>query len=136
MGDIDAPNDMICSLKISRAKVSKVLCIPTRKELGIAQYDKPPSSDDILRFVNMLGYNRELRNVSDFKRQFLPPIWNLFFSILNRSLTCKLGSLDQGNINIMTIMYGLFFNLNLDYAFHIYNEIHAAVIKKCKLQAA
>ncbi|XP_024963264.1 L10-interacting MYB domain-containing protein-like [Cynara cardunculus var. scolymus] len=44
--------------------------------------------------------------------------------------------MDQGNINIMTITYGLFFNLPLDYALLIYNEIYAAMVKKNKLIAA
>lgn len=57
-------------------------------------------------------------------------MWNVLVSILNKSLTCKIGSMDQANRNILTILYGMYFNHSLDYASILFNEMKGAVLKR------
>ena len=69
-----------------------------------------------------------------FGKGRLPPLWNTLFSILNRALTCKTGSPDQSSHQILAIMYAIYYDLPLDYAGLIFDEMVNAVKAKVKEQ--
>jgi len=87
------------------------------------KYSTYPTDEEICRFVEFIGYNEPLVKRTDFKRVRLPPLWNTLFSILNRALTCQTGSPDQSSHQILAIMYGMYYDLPLDYVGLIFDEM-------------
>ncbi|KAI3715069.1 hypothetical protein L6452_22035 [Arctium lappa] len=113
----------------------EVIPLLTTEELQIPRFEKRPSSETLLQFIRLLGYNTEITRLSNFRRQPLPPIWNFMFSVLNRTITCKLGSMDQATPEIMSIMYALFFNRIIDMAGIIFDLILTFIENKNKCLA-
>ncbi|KAI3667432.1 hypothetical protein L6452_42489 [Arctium lappa] len=124
---------VICEF-FSNCELTQALTAFTNEfeELQITRFEKRPTSETLLQFIRMLGYNTEITRLSNFRRQHLPPIWNFMFFVLNRTLTCKLGSMDQATPEILSIMYALFFNRNLDMAGIIFDMILTSIEKKNK----
>ncbi|KAI3697863.1 hypothetical protein L6452_30961 [Arctium lappa] len=117
---------------INPAVHREVIPLLTAEELQIARFEKRPSSKTLLLFVQMLSYNTEIKCLSNFRRQPLPPIWNFMLSVLNRTLTWKLGNMDQTTPEILSIMYAFFFNRNIDMAGILYEQIFTTIEKKNK----
>ncbi|KAI3718388.1 hypothetical protein L6452_19257 [Arctium lappa] len=130
ISEFDISQVVKCRILINPAVLREVLQLLTTEELQITRFEKRPTSETLLQFIRMLGYNTEITRLSNFRRQHLPPIWNFMFSVLNRTLTCKLGSMDQATPEILSIMYALFFNRNLDMAGIIYDMILTSIEKK------
>ncbi|KAI3692473.1 hypothetical protein L6452_32289 [Arctium lappa] len=120
----------ILDLGINRRRVAEVFELPIKTQLNLTRYSDEPSDDEILEFLQFIGYAAPISKRTDFRRQNLPPLWNVLFSILNRCLTCKVGSPDQSSHTILAIMYGVYYDLPLDYATLIFKEIRNAVIAK------
>ena len=59
---------------------------------------------------------------------------NTLFSVLNRALTCKTGIPDQSSHQILAIMYGIYYDLRLDYAGLIFDEMVSAVQAKIRVR--
>ncbi|KAI3697897.1 hypothetical protein L6452_31000 [Arctium lappa] len=132
IGEFDISQVVKCRILINPTILREVLPLLTAEELQITRFEKRPTSETLLQFIRMLGYNIEITRLSNFRRQHLPPIWNFMFSVLNRTLTCKLGSMDQATPEILSIMYDLFFNRNLDMAGIIFDMILTSIEKKNK----
>lgn len=72
----------------------KILHLPCpndfqRNDQFLTDYKEFTSETELLQDVRRLGYNGEIRRVSDFERNNLAPVWFTFFFIINRSLTLK-----------------------------------------------
>ena len=65
---------------------------------------------DIFHMLNQLGHRTLVKSSSDFSKPQFPPIWRLVFTLVQRCLTNRTGSMDQGNIRIFTLLYGVVFN--------------------------
>jgi hypothetical protein len=127
-------DDRIALMSINKAKLRTLLELPSKRDLNLLKYSESPSDSEICQFVNFLGYNQNLTNRTLFRKGRLPPLWNTLFSILNRALTCKTGSPDQSSHQILAIMYGIYYDLPLDYAGLIFDEMVSAVEAKVKEQ--
>ncbi|KAI3718366.1 hypothetical protein L6452_19233 [Arctium lappa] len=125
----------ILDLGIKRRRVAEVFELPTKTQLNLLKYSDEPSDDEIVEFLRFIGYAAPISKRTDFRRQNLPSLWNILFSILNRFLTCKVGSPDQSSHTILAVMYGMYYDLPLDYATLIFREIRNAVIAKKQDQA-
>ena len=84
--------------------------------LGLAAPSTPHRSTDteIFHMLNQLGYRTSVSTASDFLKPHFPPIWRLVFTLVQRCLTNHSSSMDQGNIRIFTLMYGVIFNGQVD----------------------
>ncbi|KAI3714930.1 hypothetical protein L6452_21892 [Arctium lappa] len=131
IGEFDISQVVKCRILITPTVLREVLPLLTTEELEITHFEKCPTSETLLQFIRMLGYNTKITRLSNFRRQHLPPIWNFMFSVLNRTLTWKLGSMDQATPEILSIMYALFFNRNLDMAGIIFDMILTSIQKNC-----
>lgn len=70
---------------------------------------------DLIHMFFQMGYNGELSLLSNFKKSNLPPIWNGLFTLLFKSFSeCVFGS-DNTSKLFITIIYGLYHDINLDY---------------------
>ena len=65
-------------------------------------------------FYNM-GYTEILTTVTKFKKSCLPPQWNGFFTILFKGLSERSAGSDGASRLFITILYGLYTGVNLDY---------------------
>jgi hypothetical protein len=126
--------EQIALLSFNKAKLRAALSLPSKRDLNLLGYSENPTDEEICEFVNFLGYNQPLSSRTQFRRGRLPPLWNTLFSILNRALTCKTGSPDQSSHQILAIMYGIYYDLPLDYAGLIFEEMVNAVKAKVKEQ--
>ncbi|KAI3669355.1 hypothetical protein L6452_40588 [Arctium lappa] len=115
MTDLDiAPNvDEVLELGINKSVVSTIFELPTKTQLKLIKFLNEPTDEDTVEFLKFIGYGKPISKRTDFRRQFLPPPWNVLFSILNRTLTGNVGSPDQSRHNILEIMYGVYFDLLL-----------------------
>ncbi|KAI3678152.1 hypothetical protein L6452_37434 [Arctium lappa] len=131
VGYIDL-GDLGINIWITPDTFTRCLCLPTTREHQIQQFEKPPSTEGLLQFLQHLGYNKEITRLSQFKRQHFPLKWNFMLSVLNRTLTCKIGSQDQTHPTILAIMYALFFNRGINMANILLCELLTVVDKKNK----
>ncbi|KAI3681416.1 hypothetical protein L6452_36211 [Arctium lappa] len=122
--------EKILDLGINRRKLYDVFGLPTKSDLNLRKFSEEPTEEEILEFLRFIGYAVPITKRTNFRRQNLPPLWNVLFSILNRCLTSKVGSPDQSSHTILAIMYGIYYDLPLDYDGLIFREIQNAVITK------
>ncbi|KAI3715210.1 hypothetical protein L6452_22182 [Arctium lappa] len=122
--------EKILDLGINHRKLSDVFEIPTKSDLNLRKFSKEPTKEEILEFLMFIGYAVPITKRTNIRRQNLPPLWNVLFSIMNRCLTSKVGSPDQSIHTILAIMYGIYYDLPLDYVGLIFREIQNAVISK------
>ena len=94
--------------------------------MNLAKYIASPTDYEVCRVVEFLGHNEPIAKRNEFRRGRLPPFWNTQFSILNRALTYKTGSPDQSSHQFLAIMYGVYYDLPLDYAGLIFDEMVGA----------
>ena len=62
-----------------------------------------------------MGYTEILTTVTKFKKSCLPPQWNGFFTLLFKGLSERSVGSDGASKFCMTILYGLYNGINLDY---------------------
>ncbi|KAI3681392.1 hypothetical protein L6452_36186 [Arctium lappa] len=94
----------ILDLGINRRKLSDVYEVPTKADLNMRKFSEDHTEEEILEFMKFIGYAVPITKRTNFRKQNLPPLWNVFFSILNRCLTSKVGSPDQSNYTILAII--------------------------------
>jgi hypothetical protein len=84
--------------------------------LGMDAPSQPYRSTDadIFHMLNQLGHRTSVSTASDFLKPHFPPVWRLVFTLVQRCLTNRSSSMDQGNIRIFTLMYGVVFNGQVD----------------------
>ncbi|KAI3770608.1 hypothetical protein L6452_01748 [Arctium lappa] len=131
VGHIDLGEQSL-SIRITPQTLTRRFNLLTTTDLQIETFEKPPTQEVLLQFLQHLGYNKEITRLSQFRRQYLPPKWNFMFSVLNRTITCKIGSQDQTHPAIIAIMYALFFNRSINMAHILFCEMLTAVDKKNK----
>ncbi|KAI3758669.1 hypothetical protein L6452_06240 [Arctium lappa] len=97
-------------LRINRRKLSDVFGLPTKSDLNLRKFSEEPTEEEILEFLRFIGYAVPITKRTNFRRQNLPPLWNVLFSILNRCLTSK--DQDRGT-EPKNIVFGRFLGLLL-----------------------
>ena len=62
-----------------------------------------------------MGYTETLTTITKFKKSCLPPQWNGLFTLLFKVLSERSDGSDGASKSFMTVLYGLYNGLNLDY---------------------
>ena len=70
-----------------------------------------------------MGYTEVLTTFTKFKKSCLPPQWNGLLTILHKGLSERVGGFDGSNKCFMTILYGLYNGINLDYGSLIWSQL-------------
>ncbi|KAI3718713.1 hypothetical protein L6452_19595 [Arctium lappa] len=97
---------------------------------GKVSYDLFPSDQTVLDGIIVLGYNGELRKVTQFHKAKLPPLWYDFFSIFNRCLTSKATCTDSTSMPILKLFYCVIHDLHIDYTLAIWTGLSEVVYAK------
>ncbi|KAI3728073.1 hypothetical protein L6452_16701 [Arctium lappa] len=97
---------------------------------GKVAYDPFPSDQTVLDGIIALGYNGELRKVTQFHKAKLPPLWYDFFSIFNRCLTSKATGTDSTSMPILKLFYCVIHDLHIDYTLAIWTGLSEVVYAK------
>ncbi|GJV76452.1 hypothetical protein Tco_1508036 [Tanacetum coccineum] len=82
----------------------------------------PPSSDEVIEYVNTLGYPCTLRNVSTMSVNALYQPWRAILSMINMCLTGKTAGHDRPRHLVLQILWGIIHQSNIDYAERIWEE--------------
>ncbi|XP_052621138.1 leucine-rich repeat extensin-like protein 2 [Lactuca sativa] len=70
-----------------------------------------------------IGYTEVLTTFTKFKKLCLPPQWNELHTILHMGLSERVGGSEGSNKCFMTILYGLYNGINLDYGSLIWSQL-------------
>ncbi|KAL7604926.1 hypothetical protein Lser_V15G18168 [Lactuca serriola] len=73
-------------------------------------------------FYNM-GYTEVLTSVARFKKSCLPPLWNGLFTVLFKGLSERSSGSDGASRLFLSIMYGVYNGINLDYGFVLWQQL-------------
>ncbi|KAL7618045.1 hypothetical protein Lser_V15G03137 [Lactuca serriola] len=73
-------------------------------------------------FYNM-GYTEVLTSVARFKNSCLPPQWNGLFTVLFKGLSERSSGSDGASRLFLSIMYGVYNGINLDYGFVLWQQL-------------
>ena len=73
-------------------------------------------------FYNM-GYTEVLTSISKFKKSCLPPQWNGLFTVLFKGLSERSSGSDGASHLFLSIMYGVYNGINLDYGFVLWQQL-------------
>ncbi|KAL7618923.1 hypothetical protein Lser_V15G01055 [Lactuca serriola] len=73
-------------------------------------------------FYNM-GYTEVLTSVAKFKKSCLPPQWNGMFTVLFKGLSERSSGSDGSSRLFLSIMYGVYNGVNLDYGFVLWQQL-------------
>ncbi|XP_023737275.2 uncharacterized protein LOC111885229 isoform X2 [Lactuca sativa] len=101
---------------ISKTDFAKLLCLPTEGPYVT------PTSEELIDVFNSMGHEPYMKKVSDFKKSRLPAVWSLLFGFILRGLTSRTGGLDAGPKELLSLMYGLYKGVNVDFATVLWNE--------------
>ena len=78
-------------------------------------------------FYNM-GYTEILTTITKFKKSCLPPQWNGFFTVLFKGLSERSAGSDGASRLFMTILYGLYHGVNLDYGSVLWQQLIQSLV--------
>ncbi|GKC18067.1 hypothetical protein Tco_1014849 [Tanacetum coccineum] len=77
----------------------------------------PPFEEEILAFIRKLGYSGDIKSLSDVKVDTLHQPWRTFRTIINKCLSGKVTGLDQLRLSQAQIMWGMYYQKNVDYVY-------------------
>lgn len=62
-----------------------------------------------------MGYTDPMPSITKFKKSNLPPLWNDLFTFIFKAFSERVTGSDWANKSFMTIIYGLYHEISLDY---------------------
>ncbi|GJS16544.1 hypothetical protein Tco_0411016 [Tanacetum coccineum] len=70
-----------------------------------------------------LGYTRDIKSLSDVKADTLHQPWRTFGTIINKCLSGKVTGLDQLRISRAQIIWGMYYQKNVDYVYLLWEDL-------------
>ncbi|KAL7607148.1 hypothetical protein Lser_V15G19426 [Lactuca serriola] len=104
-----------------RVKLSKKMFVEFLQIPNNPPFVKPVNSQ-IIHMFNEMGHQPELEKISDFRKSGLPCIWNFLFGIFLRCLTGRSVGLFRGQMEVYTMVMGIYYDINVDYATQLWKE--------------
>ncbi|GKA58230.1 hypothetical protein Tco_0757418 [Tanacetum coccineum] len=83
----------------------------------------PPFEEEILAFIRKLGYSGDIKSLSDVKVDTLHQPWRTFGTIINKCLSGKVTGLDQLRISRAQIIWGMYYQKNVDYVYLLWEDL-------------
>ncbi|GKF07703.1 hypothetical protein Tco_0041927, partial [Tanacetum coccineum] len=90
----------------------------------------PPFEEEILAFIRKLGYSGDIKSLSDVKVDTLHQPKRTFGTIINKCLSGKVTGLDQLRLARPQIMWGMYYQKNVDYVYLLYEDLVYQIEKK------
>nr|KAJ0218696.1 hypothetical protein LSAT_V11C300141820 [Lactuca sativa] len=97
-----------------------------------AFYDKANERIHFELHDEKMGYTETLTTVTKFKKSCLPPQWNGLFTLLFKGLSERSAGSDGASKAFMTVLYGLYSGLNLDYGAIIWQQLIQSLLSSSK----
>nr|GEZ18796.1 monodehydroascorbate reductase [Tanacetum cinerariifolium] len=86
-------------------------------------FESPPAGEQVMDFVNELGYPEEIHFVSKMHVNNLYQPWRAILSLINQCLTRKTSSNDKPRHPVLQMLWGIVTRSNFDYA-ELMHNIH------------
>lgn len=86
--------------------------------LGLFQVVVDPAcipTTSMLEMFYQMGYTADISLLSNFRKSYLPPIWNGLFTLLFKSLSERVSGSYSASKKFYTMIYRLYTGVNLDY---------------------
>nr|GFB87235.1 hypothetical protein [Tanacetum cinerariifolium] len=81
-----------------------------------------PFEEEILEFLRFLGHSAQIKTLNDVNVNKLYQLWRSFAAVINKCLTGKSSSFDSLRLSQAQILWGLYHNRSVDYAFLIWED--------------
>ncbi|GJS89751.1 hypothetical protein Tco_0772387 [Tanacetum coccineum] len=104
-----------------------------RDALQITPVDKnrafspPPTPDTLIKFVNELGYPREVINLSNVTTNDMFQPWRALATIINLCLTGKTSGFERPRAPVLQILWGVVNRAHIDYAERMWEEFTQSI---------
>nr|GEU78501.1 hypothetical protein [Tanacetum cinerariifolium] len=82
-----------------------------------------PFEEEILEFLRFLGHSTQIKTLTDVNVNKLYQLWRSFAAVINKCLTGKSIGFDSLRLSQAQILWGLYYNKNIDYAFLIWEDL-------------
>nr|GEU73117.1 hypothetical protein [Tanacetum cinerariifolium] len=82
-----------------------------------------PFKEEILEFLRFLGHSTQIKTLTDVNVNKLYQPWRSFAAVINKCLTGKSTGFDSLRLSQEQILWGLYYNRNVDYAFLIWEDL-------------
>ncbi|GKE14669.1 hypothetical protein Tco_1422246 [Tanacetum coccineum] len=96
------------------------------------KFEYPPFKEEILAFIRKLGYSENMKSLSDVKVETLPQPWRTFETIINKCLSGKVIGLDLLRLSRAQIMWGMYYQKNVDYVYLLCEDVVYQIEKRGK----
>ncbi|GJW75295.1 hypothetical protein Tco_0134665, partial [Tanacetum coccineum] len=83
----------------------------------------PLFEEEILAFIRKLGYSGDIKSLSDVKVDTLHQPWRTLGTIINKCLSGKVNGLDQLRISQAQIIWGMYYQKNVDYVYLLWEDL-------------
>ncbi|GKB35305.1 hypothetical protein Tco_0880247 [Tanacetum coccineum] len=93
------------------------------------RFDEPPFEQEILTFLVSLEHSRETRKITDVNVNKLHQPWRSFATVINKCLSGK-SSYDSLRLSQAQIIWGMYHEKNVDYAFLLWEDFTYQVENK------
>ncbi|GJR22471.1 hypothetical protein Tco_0970998 [Tanacetum coccineum] len=82
----------------------------------------PLPHDDIVSFINKLGYPEDLEQVSKMVINSMYQPWRTFMTMINKCLTKKASGFNRLSLDLLKVLWGMVTKTNVDYANLIWED--------------
>nr|GEW69764.1 hypothetical protein [Tanacetum cinerariifolium] len=92
----------------------------------------PPFEEEILAFIRKPGYSGNIKSLFDVKVDTLHQPWRTFKTIINKCLSGKVIGLDQLRLSQAQIIWGKYYQKNVDYVYLLWEDLAYRIKKVSK----
>nr|GFA23522.1 hypothetical protein [Tanacetum cinerariifolium] len=85
-------------------------------------FDELPFEEEILEFLRFLEHNTQIKTLTDVNVNKLYQPWRSFAAVINKCLIGKSSGIDSLRISQAQILWGLYHESNIDYAYLIWED--------------
>ncbi|GKE15517.1 hypothetical protein Tco_1423094, partial [Tanacetum coccineum] len=98
------------------------------QRLRIGNY--PPFEEEILAFIQELGYSGNIKSLYDVKVETLPQPWRTFGTIINKCLSGKITRLNLLRLSRAQILWDMYYQNKGNYVYLIWEDLVYQIKKK------
>ncbi|GKC02044.1 hypothetical protein Tco_0993654 [Tanacetum coccineum] len=82
----------------------------------------PPPENEIISFINKLGYSENLTHISGMRVNNMHQPWRTFMTMINKCLTGKATAYDRPRLPMLQVLWGMVIGENVDFAELIWED--------------
>ncbi|GKA14423.1 retrovirus-related pol polyprotein from transposon TNT 1-94 [Tanacetum coccineum] len=90
-------------------------------------FSSPPTPDALIKFVNDLGYPKEVKHLSNVVTNDMFQPWRALTTIINLCLTGKISGFERPRAPVLQILWGIINRSHIDYAERMWEEFTQSI---------